>query len=432
MSGWDRIDHCEQSTDNNSSIERWKRNIIPENHEIPNTDVSRSTLNTSFPLASRQLKSPFQEKIPGWSNGFPSSSTWHTPSSSTSFNNLPSKPISEFCTIPSTSTLRYPLPVRQLPPHMSEPPVGSSVQLPEESDISPHIHPYFPHDPTKPQMMIRSNDNIGYYLSIQSVKGLSSQLSHRVQPTIKSGKYDVQTIKWEKADSNSVTLILTTLLQPERFTDSTTPTNPLMLIKFLPESIKVADDYGISRFFNSFTSILIKLNSSSLVMYTAFALKNDLQSCKKYSRLTINSEYLDQPIPMNLSNILKSYKPDYLKKLENLHEEWNLKYNLLYKSFCSDLNGVNIKLDGFGSRCKKRFSRGCQGFILSKGNFKLLRSIASDSASSIARQYGYTSMNGKIEESIHESIGCETCSHRFINAFDAVMRSVFENASQSI
>ncbi|WRT69447.1 uncharacterized protein IL334_006433 [Kwoniella shivajii] len=371
----------------------------------------------------------------GWGkpSRFPRGQTEITPARSSDFsiqaNTFEGR---EETNVSSMRTIRHDEPrsnETHVPPRAAFPlpdrPVTKKHSSPQCDGPSFEFHTWFPSRPDQQQILIISSDNEGYYIPAMAAR----QLSSSIRSNSHSGYIinEAQVFKWDKANCDSITLILTVLLAPQRFHGS----NPISMIKLLPEALKVSRQYGISTFFQNFIMVLEKLQGSSpLVMYGAFAINGDLPSAKRYSRITIRSTLLNN-LPPSLESILRVHAPRYLKDLERLHGQWSMAYNDLYRCFAFDLN-VNIKLEGFGSKCKKRFARGCEGYIISNKSFSALRIKAADAASASARGGGYREMNSIIEQAINQAVKCDTCSHRFINAFGAVMRRVLGDLQDSI
>ncbi|WVW86649.1 hypothetical protein I302_108703 [Kwoniella bestiolae CBS 10118] len=292
-------------------------------------------------------------------------------------------------------------------------------------------HPFFPplNDKHTSACILSSSDHVFYHIPISQAKDLSPTIHNLITKTPIRG----DTGNWTslEASSDTITLVLTVLLRPHLLTNPKSPTNPQSLLKLLPDALIFTRQYGITHFHSRCTKLLISLNSSPLILYTAFALVDDHPSCQRYSNLFIRSQYLDY-LPPIVTRILSTHSPKYLNALLALHATWSKAYDELYQALVSDLAGVNIQLSGFGSTCKKRFGRGCPGYISSKGQFKDLRVRAADATAATARDHGYRCMNARIEASIHDEVGCETCSHRFVNAFGAVMSRVFEGIREGI
>ncbi|KAK6908952.1 hypothetical protein I203_102958 [Kwoniella mangroviensis CBS 8507] len=301
------------------------------------------------------------------------------------------------------------------------------------------VHPFFPQDETKAQLIVESEDNVRYFIAASQARSVLPSLPNPI-PVARSSTRDLsqyqtraQVVQWN-GGSNSITLILTCLFRPEKFisSSSSSKTDPIYLIKLLPDVLNLADYHQFtSTFFPKFINILNKLNASPLVLYTAYALMDEFNKCDRYAKLTIRSNMLNN-IPSTLLTILEQHAPRYFNSLTKLHKEWEEAYSRHYIALVTDLAGVNIQLVGFGAQCKKRFGRGCPGYISSKGNFKELRGRAADAASSCARDNGYKAMNSRIEEAVHTEVGCETCAHRLINAFGAVMSKVFMGVKDGI
>ncbi|WWD04104.1 hypothetical protein V865_002170 [Kwoniella europaea PYCC6329] len=292
------------------------------------------------------------------------------------------------------------------------------------------IHPFFPKDETKAQLIIESQDQVRYFIPASQARIVLPSLPNPIPVGISSARNashdqnQTQMIRWN-GHSDSITLILTCLFLPHKFTSSSTRTDPINLIKLLPAVLDFTNHHQFtSTFFPKFINILNKLNASPLVLYTAYALMDEFDKCDRYARLTIRSTTLNN-ISSTLLTILEQHAPRYFNSLTKFHKEWDEAYSRVYIALVTDLAGVNIQIVGFGAQCKKRFGRGCPGYISSKGNFKELRGRAADAASLCARDNGYKAMNSKIEEAIHIEVGCETCAHRLINAFGAVMSKVF-------
>ncbi|WWC95332.1 hypothetical protein V866_002194 [Kwoniella sp. B9012] len=299
------------------------------------------------------------------------------------------------------------------------------------------IHPFFPKDETKAQLVIQSKDQVRYFISASQARSTLPSLPNPTPLGVSSARnasHDQnqnQVIRWN-GHSDSITLILTCLLLPHKFTSSSTRTDPINLIKLLPAVLDLTNHHQFtSTFFPKFINILSKLNASPLVLFTAYSLMDEFDKCDRYARLTIRSTTLNNISP-TLLTILEEHAPRYFNSLTKLHKEWDEAYSLLYIALVTNLAGVNIQLVGFGAQCKKRFGRGCPGYISSKGNFKELRGRAADAASLCARDNGYKAMNSKIEEAVHIEVGCETCAHRLINAFGAVMSKVFMGVRDGI
>ncbi|OCF43485.1 hypothetical protein I317_02635 [Kwoniella heveanensis CBS 569] len=132
-------------------------------------------------------------------------------------------------------------------------------------------------------------------------------------------------------------------------------------------------------------------------------------------------------IPTEAVDILKTSKPSALLKLLNAYKT----YRALYRSFAVDLGGVNIRLEGFGTKCKRRFGRGCEAFIMANGKFFTLRNIAARAALKVVVDKELRAMCGVLEDAIEDAVVCTTCAHRIVNAFDAVMRDHFLHQTPS-
>ncbi|WWC65623.1 uncharacterized protein I303_108243 [Kwoniella dejecticola CBS 10117] len=313
------------------------------------------------------------------------------------------------------------------------------------------MHPWFsPILKSGEYITLLSTDQIGYVL----ISGTAKSIGINTRSAFKSDTPSA-IIRWD-ASSDSITLILTTLLQPHRFLQSQshshlrpqpsesesvrTDTNPnsnpkfsstaISLLKLLPEALAVSQTYKIPKFFLKFTSLLLQLHASPLILYTAYALARDTPNCKRYSSETLTEAHLGC-IPKPLRRILQTHCPRYLIALDELHLKWVEAYEELQYCFTKNLK-VNIKLEGYGSICKKRFGRGCPAYISTNHSFTRLRQIAGEAALTVIKSNAYRFMCAEIEEAIHEATRCETCAHRLINAFDAVMRHVMSDLRTTI
>ncbi|WVR08266.1 hypothetical protein IAU60_005313 [Kwoniella sp. DSM 27419] len=224
---------------------------------------------------------------------------------------------------------------------------------------------------------------------------------------------------WQQAETDTLALVLLTLLPHGPGHLRASETDPLILLQHFRPALDLSRRYAFPRFYPAFHDLLDSLHAPPFERFAIASIASDQTRATEQAKLSV----LAHPgsIPESIIDLLHVEAPSYLDTLVRMHAT----YAKLIKAFKHDLDGVNIHLDGFGTRCKRRFGRGCEAFIRSRGKFSNVREWAATAAIRVIATNDARTMCQMIQEAIHDAIGCETCAHRVINAFDAVMRSVF-------
>ncbi|WWC73458.1 uncharacterized protein I206_107428 [Kwoniella pini CBS 10737] len=318
------------------------------------------------------------------------------------------------------------------------------LQSPIETELI--IHPWFPKKSiNEKQIMIISKDQIGYYISGNSSKIIGINFNYFNQNKNKNkNKNEIEILNWKDCFSDSITLYLTIIFKLNKFllfnnnnnNDNQSKNLINLLFNFYLQNtlilIKIKN-LNKKLFLNNFINLSI-INYKSIKpfeLFTLFSLNNNFKKSKEFSFKTLFPNFLNK-IPNLIKLILiKNNLSIYLEKLNFLHYNILKKFKELENCFKFELN-VNIKLNGFGSICKKRFGRGCFSYIKTNNNFLKLRFQVSEIIIKLIKENLFKFMCFEIEESIHNFVKCETCSHRLINAYDAVMRNVMGDVKMTI
>ncbi|WVQ79452.1 hypothetical protein IAT38_001550 [Cryptococcus sp. DSM 104549] len=193
------------------------------------------------------------------------------------------------------------------------------------------------------------------------------------------------------------------------------------------DALQVANHYAFADFYQKFRSHFT--DAGPYMQYAIAVMAGDQLRLKAISHETLRVPI--ETIPPAVHDLLLQHGGIHWTKLLNLHQTWSAAYDRLLHNLSGDLQ-VNIRLDGFGERCKRRFSRGCDGLRLAQGRFPVLRKIAAKAVYEVCVANGLRAMCPAVEDAIHEAVGCETCAHRLINAYDAGIRRVFHGVPDTV
>ncbi|WVF68672.1 hypothetical protein IAT40_003443 [Kwoniella sp. CBS 6097] len=361
--------------------------------------------------------------------------------------------------------------------------LGELLAHPGQSrTISEHVvefNPYFqlPSDKTasraEDMIILISKKGVAFAMPRQEVGSMSTLAFEKMRIITREG---LSVLHFDRADAESLTLVLMTFLRPGDLYHS----ELIELVQAFPSALKVARIYMFRSFPERFSELCDKLRKVDAegkevevkvdpsILFAVAVLSNDAHGSHQHMGKTIlegifqkattskialesqrngrtkvaSASYTNRIhggpataqmtagtdisilsfIPPVILQILKESKPACLTQLLKAYDL----YFSLYDRFARDLD-VNIRLEGFGTKCKRRFGRGCEAFILSNGNFATLRKIAARATLKTVVENGLKTMCGRLEDSIEDAVRCTTCAHRIVNAYDAVLRSHFHD-----
>ncbi|WVQ96210.1 hypothetical protein IAU59_003313 [Kwoniella sp. CBS 9459] len=337
-----------------------------------------------------------------------------------------------------------------------------------------HTDKYHPHFPSP---FDHNQPEGAKYIILESGEGTCFAVARKQFTAISTFPIVLDTVSvvhFPRADEESLALVLMTCLYPEILAYS----DPIELVEGYLDALQVSRIYGFKGFPRAFLSLLSSLKSrvghgdtaaeaqahvEPSSFYTVAALGDDALNSDEYLRATVLKAVLESSqnpssrgaastgvrspqtistrhtnkdrsstalassdtsnigfVPPEIVTILRKHKPHALQRLLDAYQT----YYSLYDRFAYDL-GVNVRIEGFGATCKRRFGRGCDAYLLSHKNFSNLRKIAARASIKAVVESDMTVMCQLLEEAILVAVRCDTCAHRFVNAYDAVMRSHF-------
>lgn len=210
-----------------------------------------------------------------------------------------------------------------------------------------------------------------------------------------------------------MTLVLSTLDKRLSQVYST----PEEIIPHLPGALRIAKLYQFDDFYPTLCQAM--RTCDTFLRFALAAVAKDEVRAKQLSSATLSLDF--DSMSEVVVEVLRHSAPSYYRRLIQLHDTWKTAYSELHAAFATELQ-VNINLTGYGSQCKKRFGRGCSGYIQTEGKFMALRKIIATATVKALIQTRATSMTRAVEDAIYEAAGCQTCANRHINAFGAQLR----------
>ncbi|KAK8849463.1 hypothetical protein IAR55_004796 [Kwoniella newhampshirensis] len=237
---------------------------------------------------------------------------------------------------------------------------------------------------------------------------------------------DTPRILLSAVNSRALSMILITLFKPQRKSIF----NQNDVGEHFRDAFQASQTYGFSSFLQTF--IENHATASPFIRYTLAAIGDDLPNARSASRLTLQQSLTD--FSPNLEKLLREQAPSYYRRLMDLHRVRAEAYDRVLTGLphlYTELH-VNIKFEGFGSKCKRRYAQGCHAYRHSEGRFPTVMKWAAEAVHRVCVAKRITYMCTPVEDAIYYAVGCQTCANRLINGYEAGLRKVFENTPNSI
>lgn len=298
--------------------------------------------------------------------------------------------------------------------------------VPRSSEIPPgpgsNFHPNFS---AGGDTILEAKDGVCFLVTFASLVRTSPDWFGRLErdPSIE----ETPRILLSSVTSKPLAMILSTLFGPKQ----SALFNQDDIGEDFWDGYQSSKTYGFSTFFEIF--IKNHVSASPFIRYTLAAMKDDLSAARIASKLTLRASHLTEFSP-HLEKLLRDRAPNYHRRLMDLHRARAEAYQRILAglpNLYSELH-VNIKFDGFGTKCKRRYGQGCPAYKHTEGKFGRVMKEAAIAVHRVCVTDRIMYMCQVVEDAIYDAVRCETCANRLINGYEAGLRKIFENVPDSI
>ncbi|WWD20087.1 hypothetical protein CI109_104561 [Kwoniella shandongensis] len=272
--------------------------------------------------------------------------------------------------------------------------------------------------------ILEANDGVAFRVAFGSITEASPEWFGRLErdPSIK----ETPRILLASVTSNALSMILCSFFKPKQaavFTQNE-------IGEHFWEAYQASKKYDSTTFLDIFISN--HSTASPFIRYTLAAIHDDLPAARTASRGTLRQSLTEfSPI---LEKLLREQAPSYYRRLMELHRARAQAFERILTglpNLYTDLR-VNIKFEGFGTKCKRRYGQGCPAYKHSEGRFGRVMKDAAIAVHRVCVADRITHMCPVVEDAIYDAVRCETCANRLINGYEAGLRKIFEHLPDCI